>query len=76
MVLLIVLAILLVLAVTVILGMVWTAFIAGLVNSWLFEGNFSDGWSMAWDHPWRLLAIWLIGAFFTGISSARNYSRK
>lgn len=65
-------AVLVVIAIVVGLIMLFGAVAVGAANSWIMQGNFSDGWSAAWDRKLPLLG-WSI--LFLGSTSGANVKR-
>lgn len=64
---------LIVLGMVIAIGMVFSALAIGAANAWFLSGNFSDGWSLAWQKPFVLFG-W--GFLFMGGVGGASSSRR
>jgi len=70
--LLLVIAVLILLALGVLIGMLWFALALAVGSAWFFSMPWHTGWHLAWEKPWLLL-LWGI-LFEVGIAGAASSS--
>lgn len=58
----------------VLVALVFGALAIGAANAWFLSGNFSDGWSLAWQKPFVLFgwSCLFIGSLGAGSSARRR----
>lgn len=65
-------AVLLLLPLLLFVSFLWMCLALGAAHAWVFQGTFSDGWSMAWDR-WYITIGWSL-LFLGGTSATASRS--